>query len=169
MSSEISYFSIGSNLGDRLNNLIKVIDIMSKTKNFKLIDYSNIYETSPVGFIDQSDFLNMVLKYEIFNMSGKKLLYKIKKIEEDMGRTKSERWGPRLIDIDILIFGNERINEDFLKIPHKEMFNRAFVMIPLKEVFNNNELYDIPFENIINKCSDKNTVLFYKSRDCVKT
>ncbi len=127
------FLSLGSNLGDREDNLERVLAALRAAPGIEVRRVSRTYETGPVGKTDQPDFLNLVVEIET-TLSPRELLAAVKKIEKTMGRAAGERWGPRLIDIDILLLGEERIEEADLRLPHPEMLKRAFVMIPLAEL-----------------------------------
>jgi 2-amino-4-hydroxy-6-hydroxymethyldihydropteridine diphosphokinase len=128
----VTFLGLGSNMGDREENLLNALARIHETCN--IIDYSSIYNTVPVGFKEQGDFLNMVVKVDIHDLSPMNVLRCVKKIEKDMGRQPSFRWGPRPIDIDILYIEGVSVDTDLLTIPHKEMFNRYFVLVPLLEL-----------------------------------
>lgn len=121
------YFSLGSNLGDREKNLLQAADALETTAR------SSIYETEPRDLVDQPWFLNMAASCET-NASPFELLEKIRAIERDMGRVRRIPKGPRLIDIDILLFGDEVLETPELTIPHPRMTERRFVLEPLLEV-----------------------------------
>ena len=125
------YLSLGSNIGDRTDNLTKAIVELSK--KMKIVKLSSIYETEPLLFENQNSFLNMVLEVD-YKGSPDQLLESIKIIENDMGRESTFRYGPRLIDIDIIFFNNYEVNQDNLTIPHYDWKNRLFVIEPLYEV-----------------------------------
>ena len=125
------YLSLGSNIGDRTDNLTKAIVELSK--KMKIIKSSSIYETEPLLFENQNSFLNMILEVD-YKGSPDQLLESIKIIENDMGRESTFRYGPRLIDIDIIFFNNYEVNQDNLTIPHYDWKNRLFVIEPLYEV-----------------------------------
>jgi 2-amino-4-hydroxy-6-hydroxymethyldihydropteridine diphosphokinase len=125
------YLSLGSNIGDRADNLTKAIVKLSK--KMKIVKSSSIYETEPLLFENQNSFLNMILEVE-YKGSPDQLLESIKIIENDMGREFTFRYGPRLIDIDIIFFNNYEVNQDNLTIPHYDWKNRLFVIEPLYEV-----------------------------------
>ena len=109
------YLSLGSNIGDRADNLTKAIVKLSK--KMKIVKSSSIYETEPLLFENQNSFLNMILEVD-YKGSPDQLLESIKIIENDMGRESTFRYGPRLIDIDIIFFNNYEVNQDNLTIPH---------------------------------------------------
>lgn len=98
------------------------------------MEKSELYETTPVGYLEQNLFLNVVIKIET-KFSEREILKIINKIEAELDRKREIRWGPRTIDIDILLFSNKKIDEIDLIIPHKEMLNRLFVLIPLIEIY----------------------------------
>lgn len=129
-------FGLGTNLGDRHKNLADAVAKLAAA-GFTLVTKSDIFETAPWGGVEQPDFLNMCVKMnfedEIFN-DPLEILKTIKKIELEMGRKKSARWGARLIDIDILLIGDLIYESEELTIPHKEMKNRDFVMRPLAQI-----------------------------------
>ena len=128
------YLSLGSNIGNRKRNLEKALTELENNK-IKKIKISSFYETEPVG-PKQRNFYNIAGKFET-NLSPQELLKTVKQIEEHLGRIKTYRWGPRLIDIDILFYGKQIIKSKNLIIPHKEIVNRAFVLILMKEVASN--------------------------------
>jgi len=129
---EKCFLSIGSNLGDRKKNLESVAELLGK-KGIKVIKSSRIYQTEPVGFKDQEWFFNQVLEIET-ELEPHKLLAICQDIEKEIGRVKTFRWGPRVIDIDILLCGDLKINDDSLTIPHPRIFERKFVLLPLVEI-----------------------------------
>ena len=103
--------------------------------HISLLDFSSIYETEPVGYTEQPTFLNMVIKLET-SFNAFELLAVTQKIENGLGRKREIHWGPRTIDLDILLYNNENIKSEHLIIPHPRMFERAFVMVPLFEIDN---------------------------------
>lgn len=125
------YLSLGSNIGDRVGNLHAALKYLSES--LKLVDVSSIYETEPVGVADQPDFLNMAVSADT-NLEPLALLDAAKRAEELVGRRPTFRWGPREVDIDILLYGDRTILADRLSIPHPEMVRRAFVLVPLAEI-----------------------------------
>ena len=128
------YLSLGSNIGNRQEYIESAIELVVKTEGIKILKKSRLYETSPVGYVEQDLFLNAVIKIET-DFSEREILKIINKIENELDRKREIRWGPRTIDIDILIFSDKKINETDLIIPHKEMLNRLFVLVPLIEIY----------------------------------
>lgn len=134
MTKNNVYLSLGSNIGDRKGYIEKAVELIENTKGIKVLKKSGLYETTPVGYLEQDLFLNAVIKIET-DFSAREILKIINKIENELNRKREIRWGPRTIDIDILIFSDKKIDETDLIIPHKEMLNRLFVLIPLTEIY----------------------------------
>jgi 2-amino-4-hydroxy-6-hydroxymethyldihydropteridine diphosphokinase len=129
----IAFLSLGSNLGNREENLKKCIKLLSDNNKIKVIKVSSFYETPPVGYTEQGKFLNGVIKIST-DFSSNELLLFLQNIEKSVGRKKTFKWGPRVIDIDILFFNNEIISTEHLKIPHPYLHERAFVLVPFVEI-----------------------------------
>lgn len=134
MAKNEVYLSLGSNIGDRKKYIQKAIEAIEKTDGIKVLKKSGLYETTPVGYLEQDLFLNAVIKIKT-DFSAREILRIINKIEAELDRKREIRWGPRTIDIDILIFSDKKIDESDLIVPHKEMLNRLFVLIPLAEIY----------------------------------
>ena len=129
----VAYLSLGSNLGDREGNLNKAVEELAKHPKIKVAQVSSFIETAPVGCTDQPDFVNAAVRIET-TLTPRELLAAVLNIEKSEGRVRTIRWGPRVIDIDILIYGDETIDEEDLKIPHPRMMERDFVLKPLAEI-----------------------------------
>ena len=127
-----AHLLIGGNLGNRKENLSKAVSLINEQCG-PLTGSSSIYETEAWGNTDQPSFLNQALEIST-SLTARQLMRKVLKIEEVMGRVRKEKLGPRIIDIDILLFENEIHDLRFLKIPHPEMQNRRFVLVPLAEI-----------------------------------
>lgn len=125
------YLAIGTNLGDRLANLTAAL--RSFFPDVELVAVSRVFETPPWGFADQPAFLNMTVHART-GLSPESLLSKLKQAEVQIGREPGFRWGPRLIDLDILFYDNIVLNSPPLVIPHKRLHERAFVLVPLADV-----------------------------------
>ncbi len=125
------YLSLGSNLADRRANLEAVR--FALPPEVAVQEVSSIYETEPWGFFKQPDFLNQIIKGETF-LSARDLLSYLKSLEVEIGRKPSFRFGPRLVDIDIIFYGDRIIKEPGLEIPHPRFKERAFVLVPLAEI-----------------------------------
>lgn len=128
-----AYIALGSNIEDRFQHLEGAISHLNKHRYIKLVNISSIYETDPVGYTDQSPFLNMVISV-MTDLSPEELLTECLKIEAELGRKREIRWGPRTIDLDILLYNQENIETERLIVPHPRMQERAFVLIPLLEI-----------------------------------
>ena len=129
------YLSLGSNIGDKAYNLKTALNKLSQILEIKKI--SSIYETEPLLHQNQDNFLNIIAEVS-YSQKAENLLINIKDIERKMGREATFRFGPRIIDIDIIFFNCQEINEDNLTIPHKEWKNRLFVIAPLYEILDKN-------------------------------
>ncbi|HWL25041.1 MAG TPA: 2-amino-4-hydroxy-6-hydroxymethyldihydropteridine diphosphokinase [Ureibacillus sp.] len=126
------YLSLGTNIGDREKNLRQAVKMLQE-KFESVQSVSSIYETAPVGYVDQPSFLNIVVFIET-TYSALDCLNRCQSIENELGRVRMIRWGPRIIDLDILLFNNENIEVENLIVPHPRMFERAFVLVPLLEI-----------------------------------
>lgn len=127
----VIYLALGTNLGKRTVNLRRAISALPPAAT--VVDESPVYETPPWGVTDQPPFLNMVLKGET-RLSPLKLLKRLKQLESELGRTPSVRYGPRLIDIDILFYDELILNTPELALPHPRLHERAFVLVPLNDI-----------------------------------
>lgn len=127
-----AYLLTGGNLGNREENLVTARDFITAQCG-TIMAASSLYETAAWGNTDQPAFLNQALIIETM-LNARQLIRRILKIEKLMGRIREEKYGPRLIDIDILLFNNEKHNYQFLKLPHPEMQNRRFALLPLAEI-----------------------------------
>jgi 2-amino-4-hydroxy-6-hydroxymethyldihydropteridine diphosphokinase len=129
----IAYLGLGSNLGDRLETLQRAADLLDAGPGITVLASSRVWETDPVGGPAQPDFLNAVLRIET-DLSPHDLLTAVHSVEAALSRVRDVRWGPRTIDVDIELFGDEAIEEPDLTIPHPRMLERAFVLLPLLEL-----------------------------------
>ena len=127
----IAYLGLGTNLGDRRHNLRQAIAALAGCG--RVLALSKLYETAPVGLLDQPPFLNMALTLET-SLSPQDLLTAIKALETTLGRTETVRWGPRVIDMDILLFDQRQVDDDTLTIPHPRLCERSFALAPLADV-----------------------------------
>jgi len=128
----IAYIGIGSNLGNREENCEKAIALLIK-EGMEVFKRSSFYETEPWGLKDQPEFINMALEIKTKN-TPLELLDILKKIETTLGRMKDERWGPRIIDLDILFYDDLILKTHGLEIPHPLIQDRGFVLKPLSEI-----------------------------------
>lgn len=128
-----AYLGIGSNLGDRASFLQGAVDALATAEGVELVAVSRVYETVPVGGPPQPDFLNAVVAIDT-DLSGHALLELAHRIEAAADRVRTVRWGPRTLDVDVLLVGDEQIDDPDLVVPHPRMTERAFVVVPLADV-----------------------------------
>lgn len=126
------YLCLGANVGDRRQTILAATGLITKHIG-KVARKSHLYETQPWGKTDQDPFINQVLMVNT-TLDPRQLLEAITKIERELGRERKEKWGPRVIDIDILLYGKRVVRDKGLEIPHPEMHQRAFVLVPLMEL-----------------------------------
>jgi len=129
------YLSLGSNIGDSVNYLDKAVDILDKHELIHNIKVSSYYQTDPVGYLDQDVFVNIAVCLET-DLSPYELLEVCQEIEEALERVRVVRWGPRTIDVDIILFDDVQMTDEKLTIPHPRMHERAFVLVPIAELDN---------------------------------
>ncbi|UXU54782.1 2-amino-4-hydroxy-6-hydroxymethyldihydropteridine diphosphokinase [Staphylococcus agnetis] len=130
------YLGLGSNIGDREQQLKSAVERLNQVTDIYVQQVSSMYETKPVGYVDQPDFLNVCLHIKT-SLSPEVLLQQCLDIEKELHRVRKVRWGPRTIDIDVLLYGDQIIESEQLIVPHPRMTERAFVMIPLNEIASN--------------------------------
>ncbi|WLV24781.1 2-amino-4-hydroxy-6-hydroxymethyldihydropteridine diphosphokinase [Aciduricibacillus chroicocephali] len=128
-----AFIALGTNIEPRENHFIKALEMLTDHSGILIQKISSIYETDPVGYEDQEDFLNMVVEVET-DLTAEELLRYCQLIEERLGRVRTIRNGPRTIDLDILLYSQESIRLVDLEIPHPRMHERAFVLVPLGEI-----------------------------------
>jgi len=128
-----AYIGIGSNLGSPGENCRTDMERMEAYESIAITARSSLYETEPFGKTDQNRFVNAVVQIDTA-LTPEKLLEALLKIEQDMGRVRKEKWGPRIIDLDILFYEDRIIQEKALEIPHPGIPERSFVLIPMKEI-----------------------------------
>ncbi len=152
------YLSLGSNLGDRPANLRAALAALEQA-GVRVLRVSGLYETEPVDFLDQPWFLNCVLHAETA-LPARALLRALRGIEAALGSHKLIPKGPRLLDLDILLYGLETIAEPDLQIPHPRMLQRRFVLIPLAELAPDlrHPSWDAPAAELLARCPDRSTV-----------
>ena len=128
-----AYIGIGSNLGDRHSNCLTALDMLQKIPECELTGHSDWYLTEPVGVEGQEQYVNGVASVST-ELSAHDLMGKLLAIEQDMGRVRRKKWEPRIIDLDLLLYGEEVISEKHLTVPHPLMHERRFVLVPLVEL-----------------------------------
>jgi len=127
------YVGLGSNLGNRRENLVNAINRIDANAGIQVKDKSGFFETTPVGGPPQPDYVNCAIELET-EIEPQTLLKEFNKIERELGRKPGVRWGPRIVDLDILLYGDRIVNDHNLKIPHERMHERAFVLEPLCDI-----------------------------------
>lgn len=130
---ERAFLSLGSSVGDRAGYLNSALEKLGNTRGIKVEKVSSVIETEPLGGVAENKFLNCAAEVSTY-LSPRQLLNEIHRIETECGRERKTRWGDRTLDIDIVFFGNKKIAEEGLIIPHPEYRKRAFVLDPLKEI-----------------------------------
>jgi 2-amino-4-hydroxy-6-hydroxymethyldihydropteridine diphosphokinase len=136
-----TFLGLGANLGDRLSTLQRAIDLLAAEPGITVVRTSRVWETDPVGGPPQPGFLNVVAELDT-TLVPFDLLSAVNRVEAALGRTRDVRWGPRTIDIDILLIDDLIIDDDRLTVPHPRMHQRAFVVMPLLELLSDPVLPD---------------------------
>jgi 2-amino-4-hydroxy-6-hydroxymethyldihydropteridine diphosphokinase len=161
-----AYLSMGSNIGDRERLLQSGIELLSICPEISIEKVSSIYETDPVGFTDQPLFLNLAIKLKT-SLPPHELLSKMLEVEEKLDRKRVQKWGPRTIDLDILLYNSVSIQTEELEIPHRRMLERTFVLVPLSEIAPDNVYPDrsISLKQVLCEQRDKEGVRIWKKID----
>jgi len=128
-----TYIGLGANLGEREAQIRLALDDLARLPMSRLVRASSLYDSEPVGEPDQPNFLNAVAELET-ELTARQLLWNLLLIERRLGRTRTRRWGPRTIDLDLLLYGPLVIDEPDLQVPHPELTRRSFVLVPLVEL-----------------------------------
>lgn len=133
MKSRTVHLGLGSNIEDRMEHMRDAVNRLEQSDGISIVHLSPVYQTEPVGYVAQEDFFNMVVEVRT-TLYPAELLKTVKQIERELGRMESVHKGPRIMDIDILLYGEETIDEYRLTIPHPRMLNREFVLRPLFDI-----------------------------------
>ena len=133
MTEVIAHLGLGTNLGDRWANLREALRLLALSPGLRLLRCSQVYQTEPWGVTDQPRFLNCVAEVAA-TLELEALLTRCQAVEQEVGRVPGPRWGPRLIDVDILLYGEQTVELPHLEIPHTRLHLRAFALIPLAEL-----------------------------------
>ncbi len=160
-----AYLNLGSNLGDRLQYLKGAVRKIEESDEFSIKKISSVYETQPVGYQNQRWFLNLVLEVQT-SFDPFPLMKHLLAIEDQMGRKREERWAPRNIDIDLLLYDDRIVDSDRLTIPHPRMHKRRFVLIPLAQIAPQ-FLHPVLRKNIkelLKNCEDKSMVRLFEEK-----
>jgi 2-amino-4-hydroxy-6-hydroxymethyldihydropteridine diphosphokinase len=131
--SKTAFVGIGSNLGDREGNLRQAVALLSAEDGIDVVAVSQIRETDPVGPVEQGQFLNGAVWIET-GLGPRELLERLLTVEQRLGRVRGERWGPRTIDLDLLVYGNQVVDEPGLTVPHPRLHERRFALEPLADL-----------------------------------
>ena len=156
------YLLFGSNLGERAANIANAITLL-ENQGVSPIKLSSLYETEPWGNIEQGKFLNRVGKFST-TVSPSGLMKSILKIEEAMGRVRTKKWAPRIIDIDILFYGNQIVSQSDLQIPHPELEKRKFALTPMEEIAPDfmHPVLKKSIKELLTECNDSMSVDFFQ-------
>lgn len=128
-----AYIALGANLGDREETLMEAVRRLDRSPDVTVLECSNLYETEPVGYVDQPLFLNMAVRVRT-RLDAYGLLHVMQRIEKELGRVRHIRWGPRTVDLDLIWMEGRRENTEELILPHPRMEERLFVLVPLKDI-----------------------------------
>ena len=129
----LAYVGIGANLGPREETLHRAVEVLGRADEVEVVGVSDLRETDPVGVIDQPPFLNGAVAIET-TLPARALLDLLLEIERSLGRVRGERWGPRIVDLDLLVYGNEVVDEPGLRVPHPRLHERRFALEPLADL-----------------------------------
>ena len=129
----LAYVGIGANLGPREETLHRAVEVLGRADGVEVVGVSDLRETDPVGVIDQPPFLNGAVAIET-TLPARALLDLLLEIERSLGRVRGERWGPRIVDLDLLLYGNEVVDEPGLRVPHPRLHERRFALEPLADL-----------------------------------
>ncbi|GMT49985.1 MAG: 2-amino-4-hydroxy-6-hydroxymethyldihydropteridine pyrophosphokinase [bacterium] len=164
---KIIYFGLGSNRGDRYGYLQQAKTLLSQY--FELTNQSSIYETAPIGYIDQGAFLNQAVEMET-SESTDLILLKTQGIESKLDKETLIKWGPRTIDIDILLYGEDVVDEPYIKIPHPQMIHRRFVLEPLYEIDHNLKVppYHKSIGHYLKNVQDQDVQIYTLNHSCTR-
>jgi 2-amino-4-hydroxy-6-hydroxymethyldihydropteridine diphosphokinase len=128
-----AFVGLGANLGDREGTIRRALELLAAREGIEIVAVSALRETEPVGYVDQPSFLNGAAEVET-TLRPRQLLDALLDVERGLGRERGERWGPRTIDLDLLLYGDERIAEPGLTVPHPRLHERRFALEPLVEL-----------------------------------
>jgi 2-amino-4-hydroxy-6-hydroxymethyldihydropteridine diphosphokinase len=158
--SVICYIGIGSNTGDPVQNCLEAVDRLSTCETIKVLRRSSLYRTEPVGFKDQPWFINAVVETRTA-LGAHALLGILQTLEERMGRVRAEKGGPRVMDLDILLYGERVIQDATLCVPHPEIHKRRFVLVPLNEIASYfiHPAYGVSIRGLLERLGDESAVI----------
>jgi 2-amino-4-hydroxy-6-hydroxymethyldihydropteridine diphosphokinase len=129
----LAYVGLGANLGPREITLLRAVDLLAETEGVEVQAVSQLRETEPVGLVEQPRFLNGAVMLDT-SLSPRELLDRLLEIERELGRVRDVRWGPRVVDLDLLVYGDRQIDEPGIRVPHPRLHERRFALEPLAEL-----------------------------------
>jgi 2-amino-4-hydroxy-6-hydroxymethyldihydropteridine diphosphokinase len=129
----VAYVGLGANVGPREVTLLRAVDLLAEADGVEVLAVSQLRETDPVGIVDQPRFLNGAARIDT-SLSPRALLELLLRIEQSLGRVREERWGPRTVDLDLLVYGGLTVDEPGLRVPHPRLHERRFALEPLAEL-----------------------------------
>lgn len=159
-----SYLGLGSNIGDRISFIENALSEINKIPDTEISNESSLYETEPWGEIRQDDFLNSVIEINT-KLDPERLLKELKNIENKLGRNKTAKWSEREIDIDLLFYGNEIIENEYMNVPHLQIEKRKFVLLPMAEIAGNfiHPVLKKSITELLNETTDELKVIKYQT------
>lgn len=162
----VCFVGIGSNMDDPASQSLKAFDHISEANGVKLLRRSSLYRTEPVGSSDQDWFINAVAEIRTV-LSARELLRTLQATEKEMGRIRDAKWGPRIIDMDILLYGQDIIQDEDLIIPHPDLHKRRFVLVPLCEIapYVIHPAFGVSIQGLTDRLKDQKIVNLYRTMD----
>jgi len=162
----ICFLGIGSNIGDAAANCATAVKRISDVDGVRVLRFSSLYKTQPVGFEEQDWFVNGAVEIRT-TLGPRALMNAMQTVEGEMGRERCEKWRPRIIDIDILLYGQAVIEEEGLVIPHAELHKRRFALVPLNEIASCaiHPAFGISIGGLVDRLKDKNKVEWLSGAD----
>ncbi len=162
----ICFVGVGSNMDDPAEQSLKALERVSGTDGVKLLRRASLYRTEPIGSPDQDWFINTIVEIRTV-LTARELLMALQDIENSMGRIRNEKWGPRTIDLDILLYGQEVIQEKDLCIPHPELHKRRFILEPLCEIapYVIHPAFGVSVRGLMDRLEDKSIVNIYRTME----
>lgn len=148
---------LGSNIGDKAANIESAIELLTRDGAIRVIAKSRIYRSAPWGVTEQDWFVNAAIAVAT-ELSARELLHKCQHVENEMGRVREKRWGPRLIDVDVLTYRDAAINEPDLIVPHPLIAARSFVLLPLRDVAPETRIKGQSLDDLISALGEDDTV-----------
>lgn len=158
------FLGLGSNLGERRENVLAAIRRLAACPGIRVEKVSSLYETEPFGYKEQADFINAVVQIAT-DLSPLELLRSCQRIEAGLGRKREIHWGPRSIDIDILLFDDVEVQTAELTLPHPYLAQRRFVLLPLAELTEAPLLNGLSAAQLLQQCQDPGAVAMYESKE----